>query len=52
MKPTSKAPSEVAATGYKEVEFAGSSISPKDVRAILDKNALVPPLHVGYSTSS
>ncbi|PYV29296.1 MAG: sugar phosphate isomerase/epimerase, partial [Acidobacteria bacterium] len=33
--------SKVAATGYKEVEFAGYfDHSPKDVRAILDKNGL------------
>src|SRR3989449_7686969 len=41
---------KVAATGYKEVEFAGYfDHSPKDVRAILDKNSLVSPsCHVGY----
>ena len=41
---------KVAATGYKEVEFAGYfDHSPKDVRAILDKNGLVSPsCHVGY----
>src|SRR5437868_13669182 len=41
---------KVAATGYKEVEFAGYfDHSPKDVRAILDKNGLAaPPCHVGY----
>ena len=48
---------KVAATGYKEVEFAGLfdpkggyfDRSPKDVRAILDKNALTAPsCHVGY----
>jgi len=41
---------KVAATGYKEVEFAGYfDHSPKDVRAILDKNALASPsCHVGY----
>jgi sugar phosphate isomerase/epimerase len=48
---------KVAATGYKEVEFAGIfaadagyfARSPKDVRAILDKNGLAAPsCHVGY----
>lgn len=41
---------KVAATGYKEVEFAGYfDHSPKDVRAILDKNGLASPsCHVGY----
>jgi sugar phosphate isomerase/epimerase len=48
---------KVAATGYKEVEFAGILAShagyfgrsPKEVRAILDKNGLVAPsCHVGY----
>lgn len=48
---------KVAATGYKEVEFAGLfdpkggyfKRSPKDVRAILDKNGLAAPsCHVGY----
>jgi sugar phosphate isomerase/epimerase len=41
---------KVAATGYKEVEFAGYfDHSPKDVRAILDKNGLSSPsCHVGY----
>ncbi len=48
---------KVAATGYKEVEFAGLfdpkggyyGRSPKDVRAILDKNGLVAPsCHAGY----
>src|SRR5207248_10924240 len=41
---------KVAATGYKEVEFAGYfGHSPKDVRAILDKNGLVSPsCHVDY----
>jgi sugar phosphate isomerase/epimerase len=41
---------KVASTGYKEVEFAGYfNHSPKDVRAILDKNGLVSPsCHVGY----
>src|SRR5438045_3526535 len=40
---------KVAATGYKEVEFAGYfDHSPKDVRAILDKNRLdSPSCHVG-----
>jgi sugar phosphate isomerase/epimerase len=48
---------KVAATGYKEVEFAGIldpkagyyGRAPKDVRAILDKNGLVAPsCHAGY----
>lgn len=41
---------KVAATGYQEVEFAGYfNHSPKDVRAILDKNGLVSPsCHVSY----
>jgi sugar phosphate isomerase/epimerase len=41
---------KVAATGYKEVEFAGYfDHSPKDVRAIIDKNGLAAPsCHVGY----
>ncbi|HET8925599.1 MAG TPA: sugar phosphate isomerase/epimerase [Candidatus Acidoferrum sp.] len=48
---------KVAATGYKEVEFAGILAanagyyghSPKDVRAILDKNGLASPsCHAGY----
>ena len=41
---------KVAAVGYKEVEFAGYfDHSPKDVRAILDKNGLASPsCHVGY----
>jgi len=48
---------KVAATGYKEVEFAGIFAadagyfgrSPKDVRAILDKNSLAAPsCHAGY----
>src|SRR5258705_12669266 len=35
---------KVAAIGYKEVEFAGYfDHSPKDVRAILDKNGLASP---------
>jgi sugar phosphate isomerase/epimerase len=49
---------KVAATGYKEVEFAGVFAdnegyfgrSPKDVRAILDKNGLSSPsCHTGYN---
>jgi sugar phosphate isomerase/epimerase len=42
---------KVAATGYKEVEFATDygGHSPKDVRAILEKNGLVSPsAHIGY----
>ncbi len=48
---------KVAATGYKEVEFAGIFAadagyfgrSPKDVRAILDRNRLAAPsCHAGY----
>jgi sugar phosphate isomerase/epimerase len=41
---------KVAATGYKEVEFAGYfDRSPQDIRAILDKNGLAAPsCHVGY----
>jgi len=41
---------KVAAIGYKEVEFAGLfNHSPKDVRAILDKNGLTAPSsHIGY----
>ena len=41
---------KVAAIGYKEVEFAGYfDRSPKDVRALLDKNGLTSPsCHVGY----
>jgi sugar phosphate isomerase/epimerase len=41
---------KVAAVGYKEVEFAGYfDHSPKDVRAILDKNGLTSPSeHVSY----
>jgi len=40
----------VAATGYKEVEFAGYfDHSPKDIRALLDQNRLTSPsCHVGY----
>ncbi len=43
---------KVAATGYKEVEFAGYfGHSVKDVRAILDKNGLASPsVHVDYAT--
>lgn len=41
---------EVASIGYKEVEFAGYfDHSPKEVRALLDKNGLTAPsCHVGY----
>jgi len=41
---------KVASTGYKEVEFAGYfGHSPKDIRALLDKNGLVSPsCHVDY----
>ncbi|MGC1485232.1 MAG: sugar phosphate isomerase/epimerase [Candidatus Acidiferrum sp.] len=41
---------KVAETGYKEVEFAGYfEHSPKDVRAIVDKNGLTAPsTHIGY----
>ena len=41
---------KVAATGYKDVEFAGYfDRSPKDIRALLDKNGLSSPsCHVGY----
>ena len=41
---------KVAQVGYKEVEFAGYfDHSPKDVRALLDKNGLTSPsTHVGY----
>ena len=41
---------KVAATGYKEVEFAGYfKHSPKDIHAILDKNGLAAPsCHVDY----
>jgi len=41
---------KVAATGYKEVEFAGYfDHSPKDIRAVIDKNGLSSPsCHVGY----
>jgi len=43
---------KVAAVGYKEVEFAGYfDKSPKDIRAILDKNGLTAPsCHVPYTT--
>src|SRR5215469_606824 len=43
---------KVAATGYKEVEFAGYfGHLPKEVREILDKNGLVAPsCHVDYPT--
>jgi sugar phosphate isomerase/epimerase len=43
---------KVAAIGYQEVEFAGYfDHSPKDVRAILDKNGLASPsVHVDYAT--
>src|SRR5437870_13065163 len=41
---------KVAATGYKEVEFAGYyDHSPKEIRELLDKDGLVAPsCHVGY----
>ena len=41
---------KVAATGYKEVEFAGYfDRTPKDVLAILDKYGLTAPsFHVSY----
>jgi sugar phosphate isomerase/epimerase len=41
---------KVASIGYKEMEFAGYfDHSPKDVRAILDKNGLTSPsCHVSY----
>jgi sugar phosphate isomerase/epimerase len=41
---------KVASTGYKEVEFAGYfEHSPKDVRAILDKDGLTSPSqHIAY----
>ena len=43
---------KVAQIGYKEVEFAGYfDHSPKDVRAMLDKNGLTSPSeHVPYDT--
>ena len=42
----------VAATGYKEVEFAGYfDHAPKDVRAILDRHKLTAPsAHVDFAT--
>ena len=42
--------SKVAATGYKEVEFAGYyKHSPQDVRALLDKDGLTAPsTHIAY----
>jgi sugar phosphate isomerase/epimerase len=42
---------KVGATGYKEVEFAGDygGHSPKEVRALLDKDGLTSPsAHIGY----
>src|SRR5262249_6406014 len=41
---------KVAQVGYQEVEFAGYfDHSPKDVKALLDKNRLTSPsCHVGY----
>ena len=41
---------KVAALGYKEVEFAGYfNKTPKEVKAILDKNGLTSPsTHIGY----
>jgi sugar phosphate isomerase/epimerase len=41
---------KVAQIGYQEVEFAGYfERSPKDIRALLDKNGLTSPsCHVGY----
>jgi len=41
---------KVAKVGYKEVEFAGYfDRSPKDIKALLDKNGLTSPsCHVGY----
>jgi sugar phosphate isomerase/epimerase len=43
---------KVAATGYKEVEFAGYyNRSPKEIRDLLDKNGLVAPsCHVDYGS--
>jgi len=43
---------KIAAIGFKEVEFAGLfDQSPKDVRALLDKNGLTAPAsHVDYAT--
>jgi len=42
---------KVAATGYKEVEFAGYfGHSPKEIRALLDKDGLAAPsCHVDYA---
>jgi sugar phosphate isomerase/epimerase len=42
----------VAAVGYKEVEFAGYfDHSPKDIRAILDRNGLTAPsMHIDYAS--
>src|SRR5258708_8898861 len=42
---------KVAATGYKEVEFAGYfDHAPKDIRAFLDKNGLTSPSsHAPYN---
>src|SRR5260370_16573403 len=42
---------KVAAIGYKEVEFAGYfDYSPKDLRAVLDKNGLTAPAcHAPYA---
>ncbi len=42
---------KIAAIGYKEVEFAGYfDHSPKDLRAILDKDGLTAPAcHVSYA---
>ena len=42
---------KVASTGYQEVEFAGYfDHSPKEIRALLDKNGLVSPsCHVDYA---
>jgi sugar phosphate isomerase/epimerase len=44
---------KVAAIGYKEVEFAGYfDYSPKDLRAILDKNGLTAPsCHISYDAT-
>jgi len=43
---------KVAAIGFKEVEFAGLfERSPKDVRALLDKNGLTSPAsHIDWNT--
>jgi len=43
---------KIAAIGFQEVEFAGLfDQSPKDVRALLDKNGLTAPAsHVDYAT--